>query len=277
MQNDFMSYFRPGTLPHMWCPGCGNGIAVQGLLRAIDQLGLDRDKIVLVGGIGCSSRAVGYLDFNTLHTTHGRALAFATGVKMARPELIVFVIMGDGDATAIGGNHLIHAARRNMNLNVLMLNNNVYGMTGGQYSPLTPTGGMSTTSPYGNIERNLDAPELLKGAGASYVARGTAFHAKMLQGLIAQGIENNGFSFIEVIVQCPTSFGRKNNMPNPSDMLLWQKEHGVPLERYRELAPGEAQGKFPIGVLHRESAPEYTEQYAAMLKRRGSDGGGGCS
>ncbi|MCE5196042.1 MAG: thiamine pyrophosphate-dependent enzyme, partial [Negativicutes bacterium] len=169
-------FLREDKMPHIWCPGCGNGIVMQQVLRAIEELGLDVDKIVLVSGIGCSSRATGYLDFNTLHTTHGRALAFATGVKYANPELTVIVLTGDGDCTAIGGNHLIHACRRNIDLTTVVFNNSIYGMTSGQFSPMTPTGSYATTAPYGNIDRNFDLCKLGQAAGATYVARSTTYH-----------------------------------------------------------------------------------------------------
>ena len=167
-------YFREAHLPHIWCPGCGHGVLMRDVAQAVENLGLDKDKVVLVSGIGCSSRAAGYMDFNTMHTTHGRALAFATGIKMAHPELEVIVIMGDGDASAIGGNHLIHAARRNIGITAIVFNNDIYGMTGGQYSPTTPYGEKGTTAPYGNIDRPFDIPKVAEAAGATYTARGTA-------------------------------------------------------------------------------------------------------
>lgn len=268
MSENWLSYFRPNTLPHMWCPGCGNGIAVQAMLRAIDKLQLDRDKVVVVGGIGCSSRAVSYLDFHTLHTTHGRAVAFATGIKMAKPDLTVFVIMGDGDASAIGGNHLIHAARRNIDLNLLVFNNSIYGMTGGQVSPLTPGGSKTTTSPYGAIDPPFDLAQLMKGAGATFIARSTTYHARLLSELIVRAVQHRGLSFVEAVTHCPTSFGRRNKMPEPVQMLEWQKQSGVPKEKYERLAPEEKVGKYPIGLLHVAQAPEYCETYAALLKER---------
>jgi 2-oxoglutarate ferredoxin oxidoreductase subunit beta len=164
-------YYRP-RLPHIWCPGCGNGIVTSAIVKAIDKQGLDQDKTVIVSGIGCSSRATGYLNFDTVHSAHGRALPVATGIKLANPELNVIVITGDGDATAIGGNHFIHAARRNIDLTVILYNNNIYGMTGGQYSPLTPFNSKATTAPYGTVERPFDVAELAKAAGATFVARG---------------------------------------------------------------------------------------------------------
>ncbi|NLL82399.1 MAG: 2-oxoacid:ferredoxin oxidoreductase subunit beta [Tissierellia bacterium] len=258
-------YFREDKLPHIWCPGCGNGIVTRAIVKAIDSLGLDKDNVCIVSGIGCSSRAPGYLDFNTLHTTHGRALAFATGVKMAKPELEVIVITGDGDSSAIGGNHLIHACRRNIDITTIVFNNNIYGMTGGQYSPTTPTGDKGTTAPYGNLDANFDLCELTKGAGASYIARGTAYAAKQLEKFIAEGIKNKGFSFIEAITACPTYYGRKNKKGSAVDMLQTVKESAVMDKAWDRLSEEQRQGKFKIGSFHVEAKPEYTEEYKKLI------------
>jgi 2-oxoglutarate ferredoxin oxidoreductase subunit beta len=228
---------------------------------------LDPDKVVVVSGIGCSSRAAGYIDFNTLHTTHGRAIPFATGIKLARPELTVVVLTGDGDAAAIGGNHLIHAARRNIDLTVILFNNSIYGMTSGQYSPETPTGAYGTTAPYGNVERPFDLCNLVTAAGASYVARGTAYHARQLPGLIEKGIRNKGFSFIEAISQCPIYFGRKNKLGNASDMLKWQRDSAVSPKQASTMSPAQLAGKFVIGELAENPAPEYTEEYEKIIEK----------
>ena len=179
-------YLRDAMMPHIWCPGCGHGIILNAVIRAIDKAGLDQDKTVIVSGIGCSSRASGYMNFDTIHTTHGRALAFATGIKVAKPELNVVVLTGDGDALAIGGNHFIHACRRNIDITTIIFNNSIYGMTSGQYSPMTPHGFLATTAPYGNIDRNFDVCDLAKAAGATYVARGTAYHAPQLSDYIGK-------------------------------------------------------------------------------------------
>lgn len=258
-------YLRMNKMPHIWCPGCGNGIVLQAIIRAIDELQLSKDNTVFVSGIGCSSRAPGYLDFNTLHTTHGRALAFATGVKVAKPELNVIVIMGDGDATAIGGNHFIHAARRNIDLTAIVFNNNIYGMTGGQYSPLTPTGSKATTCPYGNLERNFDIANLAIAAGATYVGRSTTYHAKMLSDLIVKAVKNKGFSLVEAITACPIGFGRKNKMGSPVKMIQAQKENSVTIKAAAKMQPEELVGKTIIGELYNQTAPEFCEQYEKML------------
>ncbi len=278
MAFDYERYIRGGKLPHIWCPGCTYGIVFKSILRAVDAQQLDRNDIALVSGIGCASRLPGYVDFNTLHTTHGRALAFATGIKMSRPDKQVLVVSGDGDATAIGGNHFIHACRRNIDITLLVFNNYIYGMTGGQYSPSTPTDRFASTMPYGNVDAPFDIPSLAKGAGASFVARGTAFHAAGLDKLIVDAMRHKGFSVVEIINACPTTFGRRNKFKSPTDMLLWMKETFLPVAAFEKLPPDKAAGKFPMGVLHRrEGAPEYCEAYYGMierLKRQESEKGG---
>lgn len=264
---EIKDYFRTERLPHIWCPGCGHGLVLKAFAMALKELNIDQDKTVVVSGIGCSSRASGYLDFNTLHTAHGRALAYATGVKFANPDLNVFVLMGDGDATAIGGNHLIHSARRNIDLTAIIFNNNIYGMTGGQYSPLTPNGKYATTSPYGNIERSFDICNLAISAGATYVARATTYHIRLLKELIKKGIQHKGFSLVEAISGCPTSYGRKNKLRTPSEMLKWQRDHAVFASSVSKLTKEQLQDDFLIGELHRSEAPEYTEKYQELLAR----------
>ena len=247
--------------PHVWCPGCGNGIILGALIRAISRTGYEKDEMVLVSGIGCSGRMTVYVDFNTLHTTHGRALTFATGVKLANPKLQVIVIMGDGDATAIGGNHFIHAARRNLNLTALIVNNSIYGMTGGQYSPTTPYGALATTSLYGNIEHAFSIAELAVTAGAAFVARGTVYHAGLLDKLIEQAIRKRGFSVVEAISHCHTQYGRRNRMGGAVEMLRWQKEAAISVEKAAKLTEEERAGKVTIGVLVDRDLPIYTQEY----------------
>jgi 2-oxoglutarate ferredoxin oxidoreductase subunit beta len=247
--------------PHMWCPGCGNGIMLGALIRAIDRVGYEKDDIVLISGIGCSGRLPVYVDFNTLHTTHGRALTFATGVKLAKPRLKVIVVMGDGDAVAIGGNHFIHAARRNIDLTAIIVNNNTYGMTGGQYSPTTPFGMRTTTSPYTHIEHSFMISELAVTAGATFVARGTVYHAKMLDALLEKGLRKQGFSVVEVISHCHTQYGKLNKLGGAVEMLQWQKEHAVMVDKVAEMSPDQLMDKFPIGVLVDRDLPVYTDEY----------------
>ena len=257
--------------PHVWCPGCGNGIVLGALIRAIDRLGLEKDEIVLASGIGCSGRMPVYVDFNTLHTTHGRALTFATGIKLAKPSLTVITVMGDGDATAIGGNHFIHAARRNLDLNAIIINNQIYGMTGGQHSPTTPYGCYSSTSSYGHIEHAFSIAELAVTAGADFVARGTVCHAELLEELIEKALRRRGFSVVEVMSNCHIQFGRRNNMGDPITMMKWLRDHAVTMAKARKMTPDALENKFTIGILADVEKPIYTEEYEKirkMAKRR---------
>ncbi len=200
---DYLEYIREYNFPHIWCAGCGDGINLKALIRAMHKLEISRDDAVMVSGIGCSSRTPGYMDINTLHTTHGRALPFATGVKLANPDLKVIVITGDGDATAIGGNHFIHAARRNIDITVLLYNNYIYGMTGGQCSPMTPIGSKASTAQDGNIEPSFNTSGLAIAAGASFVARTDVYHVQQLEKFISKALQKKGFSVVEIM----TPFG----------------------------------------------------------------------
>jgi 2-oxoglutarate ferredoxin oxidoreductase subunit beta len=253
--------------PHVWCPGCGIGIMLGALIRAIDRIGYEKDEIVLVSGIGCSGRLPVYVDFNTLHTTHGRALAFATGVKLARPSLKVIVIMGDGDAVAIGGNHFIHAARRNIDLTAIILNNSIYGMTGGQNSPTTPYGMRSATTVYSNIEQDFKISELAVTAGAVFVGRGTVYHAKLLDNLMEKAILKKGFSVVEVIAHCHTQYGRQNRLGSAVEMMEWQRDHAVSVEKAATMKPEELQDKVLIGVLVDKELPVYQDEYEKIRER----------
>ena len=247
--------------PHVWCPGCGIGIMLGALIRAIDRIGFDKNEIVLVSGIGCSGRLPVYVDFNTLHTTHGRALTFATGVKLAKPNLKVIVIMGDGDAVAIGGNHFIHAARRNIDVTSIILNNSIYGMTGGQYSPTTPYGMRSSTTLYSNIEQVFKISELAVTAGAVFVGRGTVYHAKLLDSLIEQAILKPGFSVVEVIAHCHTQYGRQNRLGTAVEMMEWQRDHAVAVEKAATMKSEELKDKIVTGVLVDKELPVYQDEY----------------
>jgi len=253
--------------PHVWCPGCGIGIMLGALIRAIDRTGYEKDDIVLVSGIGCSGRLPVYVDFNTLHTTHGRALTFATGVKLAKPNLKVIVIMGDGDAVAIGGNHFIHAARRNIDLTAIILNNSVYGMTGGQYSPTTPYGMRSTTTVYSNIEQDFKISELAVIAGAVFVGRGTVYHAKLLDSLIEKALLKKGFSVVEVIAHCHTQYGRQNRLGSAVEMMEWQRDHAVPVEKALKMKPEELKDRILTGVLIDKELPVFQDEYEKIRDR----------
>ncbi len=231
----YLELLRRDRLPHILCEGCGDGIIVNALLEAIVELGLPREKLVFVSGIGCSSRIPGYLLFDSLHTTHGRAIAFATGIKLANPELKVVVITGDGDMAAIGGNHFLHAARRNIDMTVICSNNYNYGMTGGQVSPTTPRGWRTTTTPYGNAEPPMDIAKVAAAAGANYVARWSTASPLQIKESIKKALTREGFTLVEVLTQCPTAFGRRNKLRSAVDMLRWYKENTVALHHAREL------------------------------------------
>ena len=263
---------RVNRLPHIWCPGCGHGILMRDVAQAIENCGLDPDKVVIVSGIGCSSRAAGYMNYNTLHTTHGRALAFATGVKLANPELTVICITGDGDCTAIGGNHLIHACRRNIDITSIVFNNNIYGMTGGQYSPTTPHGEKGTTAPYGNIDYNFDIPKLAEAAGATFTGRCTVYHVQGAVKLIEDAINHHGFSLIEGMSVCPTYYGRKNKKGDSIAMMNWQKDVCIDAKVAAKLPPEKLEGKILIGELSRdESKEEYTDMYMKIIEKCGGN------
>ncbi|NMC74100.1 MAG: 2-oxoacid:ferredoxin oxidoreductase subunit beta [Geobacteraceae bacterium] len=264
---DYEKYMRPGKLPHIWCPGCWHGIVMKGLIRAIDALALDKDMTAIVSGIGCASRLPGYLDFCTLHTTHGRGVAFATGIKMAKPGMNVICVGGDGDGVAIGGNHFIHACRRNIDMTYLVMNNNIYGMTGGQFSPTTPFGARASTTPYGNPDPPFDIARLAIGAGATFVARGTAFHASQIDKLLVDAIRHKGFSVVEILDSCPTTYGRRNKFKSVIEMMNHLKEIAVPVAAAGKMTAEQLQGKVITGVLHKEDKPEYVEEYARLVER----------
>jgi 2-oxoglutarate ferredoxin oxidoreductase subunit beta len=253
--------------PHVWCPGCGNGILLGSLIRTIHKLGFSKDDVVLVSGIGCAGRLPVYVDFNTLHTTHGRALTFATGIKLAKAQLRVIVVMGDGDATAIGGNHLIHAARRNVEMTAIIMNNNIYGMTGGQFSPTTPYGLRASTAPHGHVERAFNISRLAEAAGAAFVARGTIYHVNLLDRLLEKAIQKKGFAVVETISHCPTHFSKMNLLGGAVQSMRWIEEHAVNVEKAARMEPADLQGKFRIGVLVDRDLPDYQTEYDQVRKR----------
>ncbi len=257
-------YLRERFFPHLWCPGCGHGMILNGLLQAIEELGMSRNEIVMVSGIGCSSRITGYVDFHTLHTIHGRALAFATGVKMARPELNLIVPMGDGDALAIGGNHFIHAARRNIDITAIVMNNRIYGMTGGQFSPLSGENVRATTAPYLTIDPGFDVVELAKAAGATFVARTTSYHIKQVTNFIRQAILHEGFAVVEILSQCPTYFGRKNKAGDAVDMVQYFKKNTTSIG---SKAKQENPELIERGIFMQTEAPEYCNEYEKVVQR----------
>jgi 2-oxoglutarate ferredoxin oxidoreductase subunit beta len=222
LQNSFIlrEYLRPQVLPSTWCPGCGLGIILSCIVQAVHYRGLAKDQVAMVSGIGCTGRMSGYADFNTLHTTHGRAPAFATGLKLARPELTVITVMGDGDAMSIGGNHLVHAMRRNIGLVAVVVNNSVYGLTGGQSSPTTPIGGHTTTARAGSFERPMNLEALARAAGAAFFARATVNHNFGLTQLIERALTTPGFALVEVISNCHVLYGKMNETPDAAKMMM---------------------------------------------------------
>ncbi|MFU8858690.1 MAG: 2-oxoacid:ferredoxin oxidoreductase subunit beta, partial [Deferrisomatales bacterium] len=248
--------------PHIWCPGCGNGTVLGVLLRAVHAMGWKKDDVMMASGIGCSSRAPVYVDFNTLHTAHGRALTFATGVKLARPGLHCVVVMGDGDALGIGGNHFIHACRRNIDMTAVVVNNFIYGMTGGQQSPTTPQGAKATTAMLGALDQPFDVGKLAAAAGATFVARSTTYHVREVEALLVRAFSHKGFAVVEVIAGCPTCYGRRNRIGGGVEMMRSQKELAVPVAKAASMTADELAGRIVTGVLVEREAPEYVEQYA---------------
>ena len=260
-------YLRKEVLPTAFCPGCGCGTVLNCYAHAVDELQLDPNNIVAVTGIGCSSWIPSpYFLGDTLHTTHGRPIPFATGVKVTRPEKTVVVIAGDGDLIGIGGNHLIHAARRNIDIKVFLVNNLIYGMTGGQLAPTTPTGVSTTTSPYGNVESPFEIAELVAAAGASYVARWTTYHVFPLVEAIQKALTKKGFSFIEIRSQCPVSYGGKVSKKTGSESLKEYRDTSVRVEEASQMSPDELRNKIVIGKLVDKDKQEFTENLHRLNK-----------
>ncbi len=261
-------YLRPKKkFPNLWCAGCGIGIVMHAIIRAIDRIGLNKDEVAMISGIGCTGRMPVYLDFNTMHTTHGRALAFATGLKLAKPNMQILVVMGDGDALAIGGNHFIHTARRNIDLTAIVVNNQTYGMTGGQTSPTTPMNMLATTAPYGNIDQPMPICDIATAAGASFVARSTVYHARELDNLIERALHKKGFAVVEAVSYCHTSFGRLNKLGRAVDMMRSLKDNSITVEEASKLLPEEVKDKIVRGVLLDRDIPEYGKLYHEIVER----------
>jgi 2-oxoglutarate ferredoxin oxidoreductase subunit beta len=258
-------YFYTHQFPTMWCPGCGNGVVAMSMCRAIERLGLEMDKVIHVAGIGCACVAHWYTTFTALQTAHGRALASATGIKLANPDLRVVVTLGDGDCAAIGGNHFIHACRRNIDVTAIVYNNFNYGMTGGQVGPTTPLKAVTSTTSQGNLEPPFDLCRLAEAAGATYVARGAVYYVRELISLIERGIKHKGFSFIDALTPCVTVFGRRNRMGSPGEMFKAQKNMTVWVEKAKNMSPDELNGKLIRGVLVEREAPEFTEEYDKLI------------
>lgn len=227
LENPVERYLRSDRMPHIWCPGCGIGTTVNCFTRAIDECGIPMDRLAVVSGIGCTGRVAGYMHVDSFHTTHGRAIPFATGLKLAAPDMKVVVYSGDGDLFAIGGNHFIHAARRNLDMTVICVNNLTYGMTGGQLTPTTPEEAIASTSPYGNFEQPFNLPYLADSCGAVYVARWTTYHVTHLKKAMKEALQKKGFSFVEVISPCPTLYGRRNRIGDGLDEIKTYKQRSV--------------------------------------------------
>ncbi len=266
LEHPMTKYIRTDRTPWIYCPGCSVGIVTQMVARAIDSLGLDFSKVVIVSGIGCTGRTSGYFKTGTIHTTHGRAIAFAEGVKIANPELEVIVVSGDGDIAAIGGNHLIHACRRNIDITVVCINNNIYGMTGGQFGPTTEHGRFSQTSPrpIGNPDHPFNLVQLAASSGATFVARWTATQARRATASIEKGIAKKGFSFIEIVGACPTAYGRMNRLGDGLDM----HKHFLKVAKIQNgLPPHEAEFEYDRIIVCGEFVNIEKDEYTAVLKK----------
>jgi len=260
-------FIREGGLPHMFCPGCGVGQIMNYFLYAIQELNLDIDDMVLIGGVGCNARIPVYIHADAIHGVHGRTLAWATGVKLANPELTVVIFAGDGDCAAIGGNHLIQAARRNLDVTLIVVNNGIYGMTGGQVAPTTPCDARTSTTPWGNLENSFDLCKLAKAAGATHVSRWTTAHPKSAIKAIKKGIQHKGFSFIEMVSQCPTYFGRYVlGFTEPEEYLNWLRKNSVSKEKASKMSPEELAGKIVVGEFVDKREPTLVERYLEMEK-----------
>ncbi len=262
MAFNYDKYLRLEKMPTLWCWGCGDGVILKATIRAIDKMGWKQDDVCVVSGIGCSGRFSSYVDFNTVHTTHGRTVAYATGIKLANPDKHVICVAGDGDALAIGGNHTIHGCRRNIDINFIMINNFIYGLTNSQTSPTTPQGMWTVSQKAGNIDPTFDACKLAIAAGASFVGRETMLDPKKLERLLVKGFEHKGFSFFDVMSNCHINLGRKNKMQSAMENLDWIDSITTPLSKFEKLSEEEQLNKFPTGVLKQDTeAREYCDMY----------------
>ncbi len=266
MAFNYDKYLRTDKMPTLWCWGCGDGVILKSIIRAIDKLGWDMDDVCIVSGIGCSGRLSSYVNCNTVHTTHGRAIAYATGIKLANPDKHVIVVTGDGDGLAIGGNHTIHGCRRNIDLNHVVINNFIYGLTNSQTSPTTPQGMWTVTMQYGNIDPVFDACKLADGAGASFVARESVLDPKKLEKVFVEGFKHKGYSFFDIFSNCHINLGRKNKMGEAAQNLSWIDSISLSKRKFDALSEDEKKGKFPVGILKNEDEPEYCELYDKVIE-----------
>lgn len=268
MAFNYDEYLRTDKMPTLWCWGCGDGVILKSIIRTIDALGWKMDDVCLVSGIGCSGRMSSYVNCNTVHTTHGRAVAYATGIKLANPEKHVIVVSGDGDALAIGGNHTMHACRRNIDINFVLVNNFIYGLTNSQTSPTTPQGMWTVTAPWGNIENNVDPCKLADASGATFVARESVIEPKKIEKIMLEGFAHKGFSFFDIHSNCHINLGRKNKMGEAVQVLKWIDSRTMPKRKYDELSEEEKVGKYPTGILkHVKDHKEYCDAYNEVIEK----------
>ena len=265
MAFNYDNYLRTSKMPTLWCWGCGDGVILKSVIRAIDAMGWNMDDVCVVSGIGCSGRFSSYVNCNTVHTTHGRTIAYATGIKLANPDKHVIVITGDGDGLAIGGNHTIHGCRRNIDINHILINNFIYGLTNSQTSPTTPQGFWTVTAQWGNIDPNFDAAKLATAAGATFVGRETVINPTRIEKMLIEGFKHEGYSFFDIFSNCHINLGRKNKMGEATQMVKWIDERTLPKAKFETLSDEEKKGKFPTGVLFKdENRIEYCKAYAKV-------------
>ncbi|ANE34296.1 2-oxoglutarate ferredoxin oxidoreductase subunit beta [Campylobacter hyointestinalis] len=267
MAFNYDNYLRTSKMPTLWCWGCGDGVILKSVIRAIDAMGWNMDDVCVVSGIGCSGRFSSYVNCNTVHTTHGRTIAYATGIKLANPDKHVIVITGDGDGLAIGGNHTIHGCRRNIDINHILINNFIYGLTNSQTSPTTPQGFWTVTAQWGNIDPNFDAAKLATAAGATFVGRESIINPSKLEKLLVEGFKHEGYSFFDIFSNCHINLGRKNKMGEATQMIDWIDQRTVSKVKFDALSDEEKKGKFPTGILHKdESHIEYCKAYQKVIE-----------
>ncbi len=267
MAFNYDEYLRTDKMPTLWCWGCGDGVILKSIIRAIDKLGWNMNDVCIVSGIGCSGRLSSYVNCNTVHTTHGRTIAYATGIKLANPDKHVIVVTGDGDGLAIGGNHTIHGCRRNVDLNHVVINNFIYGLTNSQTSPTTPQGMWTVTAQYGNVDPHFDACKLAEGAGASFIARESVLDPKKLEKIFVDGFSHRGYSFFDIFSNCHINLGRKNKMGEAAQNLHWIDTITLPKRKFDALDEEEKKGKYPTGVLKKdEEAAEYCDLYDKVIE-----------
>lgn len=265
MAFNYDNYLRTSKMPTLWCWGCGDGVILKSVIRAIDAMGWNMDDVCVVSGIGCSGRFSSYVNCNTVHTTHGRTIAYATGIKLANPDKHVIVVTGDGDGLAIGGNHTIHGCRRNIDINHILINNFIYGLTNSQTSPTTPQGFWTVTAQWGNIDPNFDAAKLATAAGATFVGRETVINPTRIEKMLIEGFKHEGYSFFDIFSNCHINLGRKNKMGEATQMVKWIDERTLPKAKFETLSDEEKKDKFPTGVLFKdENRIEYCKAYAKV-------------